>query len=84
MPLTDDARKELREAVRIVREDKFEAFVRSRVPKNDPPNDPPKDPLLDPPKNDPEPPPPKDPPTDPPTDPPKGRKSAWWGELIDD
>lgn len=86
MPLTEDARNELREAIRIVREDRFEKYVRSRLPKNDPPKDP-KDPLIDddpkdPPKDPPaDPPPPKDDPKDPPKEP---RKSAWWGELMDD
>lgn len=81
MPLTEDARNELKEAIRIVREDKFEKYVRSRVPANDPPKDPPKDPLLD--KDPPNPPPPvNDPPKDPPKDLP--RKSAWWGELMAD
>lgn len=81
MPLTEDARNELREAIRIVREDRFEKFVRGRVPKNDPPKDPTKvDPLLD--KDGPDAPPPvNDPPKDPPKEP---RKSAWWGELMDD
>jgi len=89
MALTDDAKTELAEAIRIVREDRFEKYVRERTPKQEPPKDPPKDPTKDPlidpekdPKDPPNPPPPKDPPD--PNDPPKGRKSAWWGELMDD
>lgn len=84
MGLTDDAKKEIQEAIRIVREDRFEKFVRSRQapPKEDPPNDPP-----NPPKNDPPNPPPKnDPPeNDPKNDPPKPtRRSGYWGDIFDD
>lgn len=79
MPLSDDAKKELKEAIRIVREDRFETHARgvlsSFAPK-DPPTDPPKDP------NNPNPPPPKDP-KDPP-DTPKTTKSGYWGELLND
>jgi hypothetical protein len=75
MGLSEDARKELKEAIRIVREDRFETHARgvlsSYAPKN-PPQDPPKDP------NNPDAPPPKDPPTDPP----KTRRSGYWGELL--
>ena len=85
MPLTDDARKELQEAIRIVREDRFEKFVRGRMKSED--KDPPqKDPLIDPekdPEKDPTPPPGKDPEKDPEKDAPKP-KSAWWGELMND
>jgi hypothetical protein len=80
--LTEDAEAAIKEAIRIVREDKSEAWWRNKVtPKADPPvdpKDPPKDPPVDPPD-------PKDPPTDPndpPKDPPK--KSVWWGEIYDD
>jgi len=81
MALTDDAKNEIREAIRIVREDKFEMFVRSRAtpPKNEPPkkDDPPNPP---PPKNDP--PDPNNPPK--PPDDPKLRKSSYWGEILED
>jgi hypothetical protein len=90
MALTDDAKAEIAEAIRIIREDRFEKFVRSRQTPADPPKDPvfdpsrDPDPTPDPPKDPPvDPPPPKDPPTDPaPSDPPKGRKSAYWGEIF--
>lgn len=79
MALTEDAKAELREAIRIVREDRFEAFVRSRTTpaKVDPP-------VTDPPPTDPpiNPPPPKD---DPPNDPPVvKKKGGYWGDLLDD
>ena len=78
MGLTEDAKKELKEAIAIVREDRMDKFIRSRMaPKDDPPSDPP--PTNDPPN----PPPPKD---DPPNDPPPNptRKSSYWGELLDE
>lgn len=70
----DDEVKELiGESVRIVREDKFEAFVRGKLaPANNDPNDP---------KNG-----PTNPPGDPkPGDPPPSqkRKSLFWGEVDD-
>lgn len=81
MALTDDARKELQEAIRIVREDRFESHARSILsgfkPKEEPPKEePPKDepPKDAPPKKD-------EPPKD---EPPKNRRSSYWGELIDD
>lgn len=81
MPLSEDAKKELADAIRIVREDKFEAFARAHIgtyksstePSADPgktgggPADPP------PPKTG------EDPP-----DPPKPPKSGYWGELLTD
>ena len=75
MALTDDARAELQKAIQIVREDKFEAFVRSRhttpveTPKSvkDGPDAPPA-------KE-------KDDKTEPPT---QTRKKGYWGELLDD
>lgn len=74
MPLTDDAKKELAEAIAIVREDRIDKMLRTRLagPKTEPPK-------TDP--NDPTPPPPKDDPTEPP-EPPKGR--GYWGELLSD
>lgn len=85
--LTDEAKAAIADAVRIVREDKMEAFLRDRLTKHTTPpaNDPPKPqdpPANDPPKpqDGPTPPPPKpqDPPPVPPTDAPK--RSLWWGE----
>jgi hypothetical protein len=74
MALTEDAKQELAEAIRIVREDNFEKFVRQSVGKTPPTPTP--DPLLDP--NDPTPPPPKVEPNDPP----KPTRSGYWGELF--
>lgn len=87
--LTEAAKAEIAAAIRIVREDKFEQFVRSRTPEppkppekdpifdpNDLPKDPPKDPAVPPPPKD-----PKDPIKD--SEPPK-RRSAYWGEIFDD
>lgn len=82
MGLSADAKKELTEAIRIVREDKFEAHARGvlsgYVPK---PADPPANPGTDP-KGDPNNPPPK--PPDPANDPPTTKKGGYWGELLDD
>ena len=82
MALTDDARAEIREAMRIIREDNFEKFARTRLTTLTTPkvSDPPKDPKEG------DPPPPKDPPGDgdPSGDPPTGRKSAYWGQIFDD
>lgn len=78
MGLSADAKKELTDAIRIVREDKFEAHARGvlsgYVPK---PADPPADPGTDP-NN----PPPK--PPDPTTNPSTTKKGGYWGELLDD
>jgi len=82
--LTPEAKAEIAEAVRIVRQDKMDKFLRSHPllnPKrDDPPPDPkktappkPTDPPTEPPTD---PPPPK--PADPPTDPPKAGKGLWW------
>lgn len=79
MPLSEDAKRELKEAIRIVREDSFEKHARGvlsgyapKPPQGEPkPGDPPADPNL----------PPK---ADPPQDPPKPKKSGYWGELIED
>lgn len=93
MPLSEDAKKELHNAIAMVREDRLEKHIRSRFagPAKDPlldddpptPPTPPVDPPK-PPKGTPAPPPPKpaDPPVvDPPVDP--KRKSSYWGELTD-
>ena len=94
MALTEEAKAELAAAIAIVREDRFEKYARQTLGKNAP-KDPPKDPLIDPnpdpnpdpkdpaPKDPVNPPPPKDPaPKDP--DPKPTRRSAYWGELLDD
>lgn len=78
--LTDAAKAEIRQAIQIVREDRFEKYIRDREEKRTPPADPPKDPPKDP-SN---PPPPKDPPTDPPTPPTEKEYSRYWGEIIRD
>lgn len=85
MNLTDDAKREIAEAIRIVREDRFESYARGWMEKQtpkpaDPPVVPPADPNNPPP---PVPPTPADPPADPPVDP-NVRKSAYWGEILSD
>lgn len=90
MALSDDAKAELKDAIRIVREDRFEGFLRKRFApekkdpllNEDPPQDPTKDPVKDPAKPPVQPPPAKDPAQDPP--PPAKAKSRYWGELMDD
>lgn len=80
MPLSEDAKRELKEAIRIVREDSFEKHARGvlsgyapKAPQGDPgKTDPPTDP-NDPPKADPG-----------QGDPPKPKKSGYWGELLDE
>jgi len=79
--LTPEAKAAIADAVRIVREDKWDKFLKERVTKHsgNPPVDPPTPPTP------PTPPaPPNDPPNppNPPVDEPK-RKSAYWGELVD-
>lgn len=76
--LSDAAKAEIRAAVQIIREDRFEKFVRGRTPK---PVDPPVVPPVDPPKppNGPPVPPVKDP-VVPPEDP--KEYSSYWGEII--
>lgn len=84
MGLTDDAKREIEAAIKIVREDKVHEYIRrSSQPK---PADPP---APTPPAGPPTPPggptpPPPTPPAGPPADPPTGKKSAYWGELLDD
>jgi hypothetical protein len=84
--LTEEAKAEIAEAIRIVREDRHYSMLRdvhrrtTPPPEGDPPkkNDPPK--KGDPPKNDdPTPPPAKDPPEG---DPPK-KVGLWWGDRLD-
>lgn len=64
--LTDEAKAAIAEAVRIVREDRFEAFVRGKV-------------APEPPKDGPPAPPAKPEPT---TEPPKQKKGLWWGDAL--
>ena len=66
--LTDEAKAEIAEAVRIVREDKFELWIRSREKGPEPGNGPPAPPA----KNEP-PEPPKPP-----------KKGLWWGDSLND
>lgn len=79
MALTEDAKNEIREAVRIVREDRTYAMLHglANPPKADPPADPPTPPVPP----GPTPPPADPPPTDPPTPP---KRDAYWGELLTD
>lgn len=72
MPISDEARKMIQDSIAIVREDRFEKYVRSRMAKDDSdsggkpkPNDPP-----------------KPPPNKPPEPPAPGRKSLWWGDVF--
>lgn len=83
--LTEAAKAEIREAIRIIREDRFEAYVRGRVPK--PPDPLEEDEVLVTPKGK------KGDVNPPPTkekeegtgdnDPPPGRRSAYWGEIFE-
>jgi len=80
--LTDAAKAEIKEAIAIIREDRFETYVRSRTPK---PVDPLKnDEILTDDKKVEEgkviPPPAKEGDKN---DPPEGRKSAYWGEIFE-
>lgn len=77
--LTDEAKAEIADAIRILREDgvhihkSYAAFLKSQEGKTDPPkNDPPKDPSTEG-----EPPPVKDQKTDPPA-----KKGIWWGDRA--
>lgn len=73
--LTDAAKKEIADAIRIVREDRFEAYVRERMTKET--TEPPKN---DPPKDGPTPPPPVPQPENPAPEAPK-KRGLWWGET---
>ena len=72
----DDVLEEINKAVQIVREDRMDKLLRSRLSPPKPENDP-----TDPPETDPtrKPPPKKDKPETPPV-----RKSLWWGEPAED
>jgi hypothetical protein len=66
----EEVQAAIKEAVHIVREDRFEKFVRGKVGGATPP------------PGGPTPPPGK--PGDPPADPLPKRKSIWWGEQLED
>lgn len=67
----EEVRAEIAAAVSIVREDRFEKFVRSKIGPADPGNgDGPSDPKT----------PPRGEPKDAPTD--KKKRSLWWGEEL--
>ena len=70
MPVSDELKAQIAEAVRIVREDKFEAYVRATLTPGEPP-----DPTGGPP-------PPK--PTDPPAPDDKPAKGGLWWKEVDD
>lgn len=77
--LSADAKKELAEAIRIVREDKQYSMLRdihtrsaSGTGSTPPPNNPPNDPGITPPPANPTQPPPE----------PQAKKDAYWGELL--
>jgi len=77
--LTDAAKAAIADAVRIVKEDKWDRYLKDRIGKHStttPPVDPPNPKEGDPPT------PPT--PTDPPTDTPPKPKSAYWGVFEDD
>lgn len=85
MPLTDDAKAEIKAAIAIIREDRFEAYVRSRQKPADPP--PKEDELIveDPPKGTPPTGTPAPPAKEtPPKETPPPKKSAYWGEILND
>lgn len=75
--LTDEAKAEIADAIRILREDgmhihrTYAAFLKSQ----EEPKDPPVDPKIDPPKTEGEPPPVKDEKTEKPV-----KKGLWWGD----
>lgn len=87
MPLTEDAMKEIREGIRIVREDRFEKFARGSLTKHAPKEDvkDPKDELIitdeekekvkAPPKDEKE--------KETTTDDTPVRHSKYWGEILD-
>jgi hypothetical protein len=66
----EEVQAEIREAVHIVREDRFEKFVRGKVGGATPP------------AGGPTPPPGK--PGDPPAEPKPKRKALWWGDALED
>lgn len=66
--LTDEAKAEIAEAVRIVREDRFEAYVRDRLGATPPTNGPPAPPAK----------------PEPTTEPPKEKKGLWWGDALNE
>lgn len=82
--LTPEAQQAIDEAVRIVREDRFEAHARTVLGRHggQPAGDPPTPPVppADPPTGGPPAPPVKDPTTEPPK--PTGRPRGYWGDIF--
>lgn len=66
--LTEEAKAAIADAVRIVREDKFEAFVRGRIAPPDPPNGPPAPPAK----------------PEPTEEPKKTKAGLWWGDQLNE
>ena len=79
--LTDSAREEIAEAVRIVHEDKLAKYLRSSFRPAADPGGPPAPPEPPAPPTGPTPPPVKEKPEEPV---PPRRKSVYWGDRIDD
>lgn len=86
--LTDEAKKEIAEAVRIVREDRILRYLRenknasaiqppSNSPSGDPSGDPVVPPVVDPDK-------PVPPPLKPPASPRPKKRGVYWGDTADD
>jgi hypothetical protein len=76
--LTDDAKKEIAEAIRIVREDKHDKMLREIHGRTVPPPDPTPDP------NNPTPPPPTGNPGDPPPEGSKEKRGLMWGRTDEE
>jgi len=75
MAVSDELKEQIAEAVRIVREDRFEAYVRGKLAPTDPPPNPDAD-------GNGKPPPPK--PDDPPADDKPAKGGLWWKEVGSD
>lgn len=85
--LTDAAKAAIADAIRIVREDKFEKYARTALGKHatPPPTPPPTPPSNDPvPRKSTNPPATPPPPKDTPPEPPAPKRDAWWGELMNE
>lgn len=90
--LTDAAKKEIADAIAIVREDRIDKLLRERLasPKESnpptppiPPN-PPTPPNPVPPTPNPPPAPPSNDPNNPPTNPPAKKRGLYWSDRLDD
>lgn len=84
MALTDDAKAEIAEAIRIIREDRFEKFVREHSVRNTP--QPKVEEVLqeeETGKDGPTPPPAKETEAEKETDAPPKQHSRYWGEIFD-